>query len=200
MGGHPVGAVYPRVCGGSLRRWKPSGRNAGLSPRVRGKRATTIAQTIELRSIPACAGEAVTGRPRYPRPWVYPRVCGGSRTRCDVIAVQRGLSPRVRGKQPGQQKAGHQRRSIPACAGEARAGLRHTAGRGVYPRVCGGSVPPPAAGWSSKGLSPRVRGKRRVVCNQGGRHRSIPACAGEALKARTLDEAITVYPRVCGGS
>ena len=51
-------AVYPRVCGGSTLPPRPSPRQAGLSPRVRGKLPFTSAFRIGAGSIPACAGEA----------------------------------------------------------------------------------------------------------------------------------------------
>ena len=72
------------------------------------------------RSIPACAGEAV----RYPgfihAVRVYPRVCGGSRRPHHAERQRNGLSPRVRGKLCGRRGFRNRRRSIPACAGEAR--------------------------------------------------------------------------------
>ena len=70
----------------------------------------------------------------------------------------------------------------------------------VYPRVCGGSTPPPAIAVPPEGLSPRVRGKRVSVRRLGNMGRSIPACAGEAVGAALPAGAVWVYPRVCGGS
>ena len=131
---------------------------------------------------------------------VYPRVCGGSpRGNADDHAL-RGLSPRVRGKlNPGRGLVGNAG-SIPACAGEACKEPRTACHPEVYPRVCGGS----AEGWGrrrhSRGLSPRVRGKRRLA--RPGRFgiRSIPACAGEAQLYQPGRRQGQVYPRVCGGS
>ena len=51
-------AVYPRVCGGSLRRWMMSIICWGLSPRVRGKPTRGDGSVLRRGSIPACAGEA----------------------------------------------------------------------------------------------------------------------------------------------
>ena len=50
-------------------------------------------------------------------------------------------------------------RSIPACAGEARARAYRRELAGVYPRVCGGSLSSSGAYSLADGLSPRVRGK-----------------------------------------
>ena len=49
----------------------------------------------------------------------------------------------------------------------------------VYPRVCGGNSGLIAAIYAACGLSPRVRGKRRVLPARRRAIGSIPACAGE---------------------
>ena len=52
-----IGAVYPRVGGGNLkRRYHPRG-GVGLSPRGRGKRMALELGVFTIRSIPAWAGE-----------------------------------------------------------------------------------------------------------------------------------------------
>ncbi len=66
--------------------------------------------------------------------------------------------------------------------------------------MCGGASDAPRGGSTPPGRSPRVRGSRRVVDHLPGAGGSIPACAGEPLKAR-LECALTwVDPRVCGGA
>ena len=50
------------------------------------------------------------------------------------------------------------------------------------------------------GLSPRVRGNHRVVCDPLGNRRSIPACAGEPRRDEIVRLFDAVYPRVCGGT
>ena len=52
----------------------------------------------------------------------------------------------------------------------------------------------------SRGLSPRVRGKRLARWRRNDPPRSIPACAGEADTSRRKRNIGKVYPRVCGGS
>ena len=51
------GGVYPRVCGGTVKRGIGMPRRRGLSPRVRGNPGRVTATTAQHRSIPACAGE-----------------------------------------------------------------------------------------------------------------------------------------------
>ena len=153
-------SVYPRVCGGTLGIPSAIGREAGLSPRVRGNRRQGFRMPPSMRSIPACAGE--------PRSWasgkraatVYPRVCGGTASSAVVETASAGLSPRVRGNLVRDIYHAAMNGSIPACAGEPRSLHLTMCVIEVYPRVCGGTgcvrLPRPVG----SGLSPRVRGNR----------------------------------------
>ena len=49
----------------------------------------------------------------------------------------------------------------------------------VYPRVYGGTVAEKMGIAPSTGLSPRVRGNRRIAALEQPKPRSIPACTGE---------------------
>ena len=117
--------VYPRVCGGNAHSRPPAAASAGLSPRVRGKRAFPPARCCQRRSIPACAGETAqkANFPIFGK--VYPRVCGGNGQNPPQSRRVKGLSPRVRGKLKRKTSARGGGWSIPACAGEtARAASR----------------------------------------------------------------------------
>ena len=192
--------VYPRVCGGSGGGGHFRPRPAGLSPRVRGKLDGAGVGVNQNGSIPACAGEAVGAALPAGAVWVYPRVCGGSQSYRWSERCPAGLSPRVRGKRGIRPAQGRERRSIPACAGEAFHPRPPSTGGGVYPRVCGGSTRNPRQHIGGDGLSPRVRGKLTRPSPSGQRAGSIPACAGEALPTSKPASAGRVYPRVCGGS
>ena len=113
-------AVYPRVCGGTVRFRLSQSHPEGLSPRVRGNQIPAGAGLNRGRSIPACAGE--------PAPGVASNVAGLT-----------GLSPRVRGNPDGEAVRASHAGSIPACAGEPGSQELHTICSGVYPRVCGGT-------------------------------------------------------------
>ena len=113
--------VYPRVCGGSPPAVALAEGGIGLSPRVRGKLVHQRGSSAAIRSIPACAGEAGIGGRIFRITGVYPRVCGGSVRASSTSSKSEGLSPRVRGKRPGSGCPARPMRSIPACAGEARA-------------------------------------------------------------------------------
>ena len=99
--GRPAAEVYPRVCGGNRGILTQVTAVAGLSPRVRGKRPNLAVNELRYWSIPACAGETTASPSTSSTNTVYPRVCGGNRTRVPIIMTATGLSPRVRGKQDG---------------------------------------------------------------------------------------------------
>ena len=150
--------VYPRVCGGTLKRRRRRLKRQGLSPRVRGNPYPCVPVPARVWSIPACAGEPVPVRTRARPRMVYPRVCGGTAAEQLADTELEGLSPRVRGNLVGGEGGAEGGRSIPACAGEPRPAASIHPRTGVYPRVCGGTSASMNAAHSWKGLSPRVRG------------------------------------------
>ena len=110
--------VYPRVCGGTQACACTLASDEGLSPRVRGNHAEGHRVMIEIRSIPACAGEPNLHNSSLQPAQVYPRVCGGT-LRIPICQFDwTGLSPRVRGNQADDIDLAVYSRSIPACAGE----------------------------------------------------------------------------------
>ena len=170
--------VYPRVCGGTLMLLDEVAQWPGLSPRVRGNRPDHSDITLDMRSIPACAGEPAFIYHACADIRVYPRVCGGTSTVITTVSVTKGLSPRVRGN-PNSSAFSHCRNgSIPACAGE----------------------PVLSCSESHGGLSPRVRGNQVECRPDSGTLGSIPACAGEPFRRGDDHYVLKVYPRVCGGT
>ena len=127
-------------------------------------------------------------------------MCGGTGWRLILPPTQRGLSPRVRGNLLHLLLPLAQGRSIPACAGEPPGCLPQPEPLSVYPRVCGGTLVSRSAVYRRLGLSPRVRGNRRLAVAVQRCRRSIPACAGEPQRGYRYQPAGTVYPRVCGGT
>ena len=147
------------------------------------------------RSIPACAGEP------HHLPEMAANHSSGSIPACAGEPALPAFAFTVFGRS----------RSIPACAGEPIPDqlLLMSISARVYPRVCGGtsSLQEPRHRTCDDGLSPRVRGNPQTfagrsitnrtgvyprVCGgtlwaqgQFGRHatRSIPACAGEPIRA-----------------
>ena len=133
--------VYPRVCGGTTSSPLDRRNHAGLSPRVRGNLKDVDDGITSVGSIPACAGEPNCFYGEQPPVEVYPRVCGGTRTERTATHYHKGLSPRVRGNPAPPAERAERCGSIPACAGEPPVARRADDGKGVYPRVCGGTGP-----------------------------------------------------------
>ena len=193
-------AVYPRVCGGSGAALTCQATICGLSPRVRGIHAEISGGNAIARSIPACAGDPTAPYIARALAAVYPRVCGGSAVNALGTLPASGLSPRVRGIPTTISPTPLVVGSIPACAGDPLGARAWARTRTVYPRVCGGSSACPPNSAQGAGLSPRVRGIRAGNPAPPSQKGSIPACAGDPRRARTLLGEQPVYPRVCGGS
>ena len=196
----PLAPVYPRVCGGTAAARVALSLAIGLSPRVRGNPMTSIRAQMELRSIPACAGEPACWVVSHLVGEVYPRVCGGTGPAPAPGRQAQGLSPRVRGNPSSVGLAMMCLRSIPACAGEPDWRTLYTSGKEVYPRVCGGTRPQQRRRDCLGGLSPRVRGNQNPTGAAPRFGRSIPACAGEPVGLCRIGRINRVYPRVCGGT
>ena len=89
--------VHPRVCGEHASHPHTCSPHTGSSPRVRGTHFLRLDLRLELRFIPACAGNTTIARHRRPSTTVHPRVCGEHTN--EYLTKQRngGSSPRVRG-------------------------------------------------------------------------------------------------------
>ena len=171
-------AVYPRVYGESYNLASCLCWQRGLSPRVRGIRMMMMRRMIRRRSIPACTGNPPAHRRKYVRISVYPRVYGES-TKNEVESISyMGLSPRVRGILLGLLCPLHCLRSIPACTGNPDRGFQNRDEERVYPRVYGESSSSASITMHGSGLSPRVRGIRRLLRPIAPIRGSIPACTG----------------------
>ena len=167
---------------------------------MRGNRSRPGRLPRRRGSIPARAGEpepCEDGQPALP---VYPRACGGTFRRCRRSQRRWGLSPRVRGNRDKAKHHAQDNRSIPARAGEPHCSVAMSRQRKVYPRACGGTLPPLPLPGAAGGLSPRVRGNRLHHVRQFRGHRSIPARAGEPRRKWPGRRRRTVYPRACGGT
>ena len=192
--------VYPRACGGTTGYHRVSNFRQGLSPRVRGNQHRILGGADLLGSIPARAGEPLRRTRLRVLDTVYPRACGGTINISPHIDIQQGLSPRVRGNLVIRLDMLPIVRSIPARAGEPRVTFLMSTGKKVYPRACGGTIATTMNMPMRVGLSPRVRGNR-IDGNAGlPAGRSIPARAGEPLRADRAWLKRRVYPRACGGT
>ena len=192
--------VYPRVGGGTHENFPEGYDRLGLSPRGRGNHLGELVAVDAERSIPAWAGEPCCQWPTLLGLGVYPRVGGGTVALCCINATMAGLSPRGRGNLSSDLARAMIEGSIPAWAGEPKAGRCFAMQQRVYPRVGGGTVSSSHGRRRVPGLSPRGRGNRDGPARDIGIKRSIPAWAGEPSFRRPISGARRVYPRVGGGT
>ena len=167
---------------------------------MRGKLGSGITRPDQRGSIPAYAGETVSGEGRVGVSQVDPRVCGGNLRSRILIPPTIGRSPRMRGKQIVDLSTLAARRSIPAYAGETHGYFTRGARLQVDPRVCGGNWAAGDAARAACGRSPRMRGKPDDWSGRLSKERSIPAYAGETYNSHRQYRYSTVDLRVCGGN
>ena len=150
--------VYPRACGGTVRRVGRSLFQEGLSPRLRGNADRDLDCISSCGSIPALAGERVFSEITQSGSGVYPRACGGTVYRDRWPERGLGLSPRLRGNGSQPESPPVSPGSIPALAGERFMSRWSSALKRVYPRACGGTCRLVRQTTAAKGLSARLRG------------------------------------------
>ena len=147
---------------------------------MRGNRSGFACPEFAARSIPAYAGEPISHLRNH--------------------HIMGGLSPRMRGNRTGAGIGAIWRWSIPAYAGEPLENRDWQYEVRVYPRVCGGTGASSSSGFTTSGLSPRMRGNPTAVGLLLGLAGSIPAYAGEPCTPGPQRQNRRVYPRVCGGT
>ena len=92
--------VYPRAGGGTPNYLQSISRNLGLSPRRRGNHISAFEPAQTPGSIPAQAGEPLSGSLLSIQIMVYPRAGGGTGLVLGDAPALQGLSPRRRGNRP----------------------------------------------------------------------------------------------------
>ena len=174
--------VHPRLCG---EHGPASGVKLlvhGSSPPVRGTHSLGRLQAIQLRFIPACAGNThALVSAIVPAP-VHPRLCGEHANALLANSPHTGSSPPVRGTLPSFGAVSIDCRFIPACAGNTRCRFASGGHLPVHPRLCGEHAKPYPMNRLTYGSSPPVRGTRRRRGRVVRVLRFIPACAGNTQK------------------
>jgi len=192
--------VYPRLRGGTDEPIQPAILGMGLSPLARGNRLLCLLDGVEKGSIPACAGEPISGAGCARVTRVYPRLRGGTSVTPTEIFLSMGLSPLARGNRPLVNGLTALYGSIPACAGEPRSWPNRCLAAWVYPRLRGGTALVGRVGVARQGLSPLARGNPLVLHRPEPAVGSIPACAGEPQNPARQKPGAGVYPRLRGGT
>ena len=118
-----IRTVHPRMRGERDPIPRAISRVVGSSPHARGTRQATRRTHKLSRFIPACAGNAIRALDRiYPRT-VHPRMRGERFETRSARPPICGSSPHARGTRKRRQHFRQNQRFIPACAGNAPAGL-----------------------------------------------------------------------------
>src|SRR5690606_30796297 len=120
-------------------------------------------------------------------------------TSCIKAKLDKGRSPRMRGRL-GETTADRIRQgSIPAHAGETSGAFSRSLKAPVDPRACGGDLVVRGDVTEKYGRSPRMRGRHAAALLPVQVLGSIPAHAGETRVERTCRYGAAVDPRACGG-
>ena len=90
-------AVHPRACGELDRRGRACYDDDGSSPRMRGTRGCLLIGSLELRFIPAHAGNSSLRTSGWNVEPVHPRACGELGSGVKPVQFSIGSSPRMRG-------------------------------------------------------------------------------------------------------
>ena len=170
---------HPRACGANSSTRPRKARNAGSSPRVRGKQVLPVRRGLRLRIIPARAGQTKAHRTVSRNCSDHPRACGANGPPRPDSTPPTGSSPRVRGKHDIFSKGGFVGRIIPARAGQTRRSSCRYESRPDHPRACGANGHSQSCSHNPSGSSPRVRGKLHRAADRVGWRRIIPARAGQ---------------------
>ena len=171
--------AHPRVCGENKAGVPKEAVDEGSSPRVRGKHADYLRPRGRVRLIPACAGKTSLVTGAGDSGGAHPRVCGENPTPVACDTLNRGSSPRVRGKPTVRAEQTFHRGLIPACAGKTLCLASSSRTRTAHPRVCGENSFVFAQTSVFRGSSPRVRGKQEAPVEEAPAEGLIPACAGK---------------------
>ena len=157
-------------------------RTRGSSPHVRGTLLPTLALSLALGIIPACAGNT-SWRSTTVAHWRdHPRMCGEHRMDCLGHCVSLGSSPHVRGTLGALLTEFVEQGIIPACAGNTRRSTATNRGARDHPRMCGEHPSRFGRDAFGPGSSPHVRGTPEIHAPKPVCSGIIPACAGNTLR------------------
>ncbi len=191
----PTPAVHPRWRGEHSSLPFQAAPTSGSSPLARGTPRNLVFRPLDIRFIPAGAGNTRPAAAAARSIPVHPRWRGEHPTHSRRSASRRGSSPLARGTHLAQHPARRPMRFIPAGAGNTRRGCFLKAAKAVHPRWRGEhghkklSIPHPI------GSSPLARGTHQKPREKVNQRRFIPAGAGNTSRLSTTSARTTVHPR-----
>ena len=129
--------AHPRVCGENAYAARYQLSTAGSSPRMRGKPIQSRDRVRRLGLIPAYAGKTMLSRRKRALPSAHPRVCGENPFAVSFLGLEKGSSPRMRGKRQSTRENTVLWGLIPAYAGKTNPAQSTGIVMRAHPRVCG---------------------------------------------------------------
>ncbi len=171
---------------------------AGSSPHARGTPVPDCHEYRVTRIIPACAGNASWKSAGASCSPDHPRMRGERRRVLPEQLVEAGSSPHARGTRPRTPSRCGVPRIIPACAGNALQAPRESRPSADHPRMRGERAIRCIRSRSCGGSSPHARGTPERVQDAPDARRIIPACAGNAWRARHRTRRPADHPRMRG--
>ena len=173
-------------------------RIAGSSPLARGTRRLHRFRLLRHWFIPARAGNTRNRISLRACPTVHPRSRGEHVMPPSLQGAGIGSSPLARGTPLAFLARRECRRFIPARAGNTGAGFSPSGVAPVHPRSRGEHITASSPTCARRGSSPLARGTRPRRRPHSGRHRFIPARAGNTPPPGARMTAPTVHPRSRG--
>ena len=170
----------------------------GSSPRGRGKHALAVARLDSAGLIPAWAGKTAPRSPRSRLAPAHPRVGGENANRDNKYQLQKGSSPRGRGKLVPCAGIPGVAGLIPAWAGKTFGEATEMHASWAHPRVGGENSRASVGTLLGTGSSPRGRGKRSRAWSPPPTPGLIPAWAGKTTRGQACTWRERAHPRVGG--
>ena len=190
--------VHPRACGEQMTHLKLIEVAHGSSPRMRGTDCLRVIAVVNIRFIPAHAGNRPGSCHSKLGRTVHPRACGEQLSTLVMASIDSGSSPRMRGTASPPEVLMSKHRFIPAHAGNRWPSQSAPSPAAVHPRACGEQVQDSDTTDVADGSSPRMRGTESVELPALDCDRFIPAHAGNRFITLTIRRTSTVHPRACG--
>ncbi len=167
---------------------------------MRGKPLKGFDVFLNVRIIPAHAGQTPISGLRTTSTSDHPRACGANWNPASYRFCHCGSSPRMRGKPRLPNRRHQRRRIIPAHARQTGSVIVAIATTSDHPRACGANGFGYRDGVMVDGSSPRMRGKLFLRVGQGRVLRIIPAHAGQTRLRVSVRLSVPDHPRACGAN
>ena len=165
---------------------------------MRGKALKMGAQAREVGITPAYAGKRLSSSFDTFHPQYHPRICGEKKGNSEMIAINLGSPPHMRGKGEQGPQGPIGPGITPAYAGKREGGIAGNVCEQDHPRICGEK-----GCWQIKrarceGSPPHMRGKAVFLRFSGLVPGITPAYAGKRSQGKCGLHHRWDHPRICG--